>query len=86
MSWNKNKFKERINSAHSFPCKYTFKFVVPVSKKPEVLNLISNADFKIKESTNKKYISITLTSSVKNANEIIYIYEKASNIKGIISL
>ena len=60
--------------------------MVPVSKKPEVLNLISNADFKIKESTNKKYISITLTSSVKNANEIIYIYEKASNIKGIISL
>jgi len=86
MSWDKNKFKNTLDSAYNFPCSYTFKFIVISSKKSKVLNLISNPKFIIKESRNKKYISITLTSIMKNADEIIYIYKKASKIKGIISL
>jgi len=41
---------------------------------------------KEKKSTKGKYVSITLTQFVKNSSEIVYIYEKASKIKGVISL
>ena len=33
-----------------------------------------------------KYISITLSSIMKNADEIVYIYDKAAKINSIISL
>ena len=39
-----------------------------------------------KTSKNGKYTSVTLTHFVKNSSEILYIYEKASKIKGVISL
>ena len=39
-----------------------------------------------KKSRNGKYTSVTLTSVMKNSSEILYIYEKASKIDGVISL
>tara|TARA_B100001245_G_C22647700_1_gene318159 strand:+ start:373 stop:633 length:261 start_codon:yes stop_codon:yes gene_type:complete len=86
MSWSKNKFKESINSVYKFPCNYSFKFLVPNLKKFDVLKLVPEANIKIKNSSRGNYSSITLTSVMNNADEIIYIYEKANKIKKIISL
>lgn len=86
LNWNKSSFLEKINSFHKFPCNYIFKFIVPISEKDSILKLFKNDDLKIKESSKKKFISITLTKMMKNADEIIYIYEKASKIKNIILL
>ena len=86
LNWNKSSFLEKINSFHKFPCNYIFKFIIPISEKDSILKLFKNDDLKIKESSKKKFISITLTKMMKNADEIIYIYEKASKIKNIILL
>ena len=63
-----------------------FKFIVPISEKDELLKFFKNDDYKLKESSSKNFISITLSKMMKNANEIIYIYEKTSKIKNIILL
>ena len=63
-----------------------FKFIVPISEKDKLLMLFENDDYKLKESSSKNFISITLSKMMKNANEIIYIYEKTSKIKNIILL
>mgnify|MGYP001215118444 FL=1 len=63
-----------------------FKFIVPISEKDKLLNFFKNEDYKLKESSSKNFISITLSKMMKNANEIIYIYEKTSKIKNIILL
>ena len=86
MNWNKSSFLERINSVDKFPCNYMFKFIVPISEKDKLLMLFENDDYKLKESSSKNFISITLSKMMKNADEIIYIYEKTSKIKNIILL
>tara|TARA_X000001036_G_scaffold308326_1_gene286995 strand:- start:1320 stop:1514 length:195 start_codon:yes stop_codon:yes gene_type:complete len=63
-----------------------FKFIVPISEKDKLLMLFKNDDYKLKESSSKNFISITLSKMMKNADEIIYIYEKTSKIKNIILL
>ena len=63
-----------------------FKFIIKSSSKKDVIDLLPNAITKEKKSTKGKYVSITLTQFVKNSSEIVYIYEKASKIKGVISL
>ena len=63
-----------------------FKFIVPISEKDKLLKFFKNDDCKLKESSSKNFISITLSKMMKSANEIIYIYEKTSKIKNIILL
>jgi len=63
-----------------------FKFIVPISEKDKLLKFFKNDDYKLKKSSSKNFISITLSKMMKNANEIIYIYEKTSKIKNIILL
>ena len=63
-----------------------FKFIVPISEKDKLLMLFKNDDYKLKESSSKNFISVTLSKMMKNADEIIYIYEKTSKIKNIILL
>ena len=79
-------FKEDLEEEYSFPTEYVFKFIIKSSSKKDVIDLLPNAITKEKKSTKGKYVSITLTQFVKNSSEIVYIYEKASKIKGVISL
>ena len=65
---------------------YVFKFIIKSSSKQDVFDLLPDAVVKEKKSSKGKYVAITLTQFVKNSSEIVYIYEKASKIKGVISL
>jgi len=79
-------FKAALEEEYSFPTQYVFKFIIKSSSKQDVIDLLPDAMIKEKKSTKGKYVSITLTQFVKNSSEIVYIYEKASKIKGVISL
>ncbi|MEM8893654.1 MAG: DUF493 family protein [Bacteroidota bacterium] len=86
MSWNRVSFKEKLESQHSFPGKYMFKFIVPIAAEQEVLALFENAEVSSKESKTKKYISITATVEVPTSSEVLNIYDRAYKIEGIIAL
>lgn len=79
-------FKAALEEEYSFTTEYVFKFIIKSSSKQNVIDLLPDAMIKEKKSTKGKYVSITLTQFVKNSSEIVYIYEKASKIKGVISL
>lgn len=79
-------FKAALEEEYSFPTEYVFKFIIKSSSKQDVIDLLPDAMIKEKKSTKGKYVSITLTQFVKNSSEIVYIYEKASKIKGVFSL
>ena len=79
-------FKAALEEEYSFPTEYVFKFIIESSSKQNVIDLLPDAMIKEKKSAKGKYVSITLTQFVKNSSEIVYIYEKASKIKGVISL
>ncbi len=79
-------FKKTLEEEYKFPALYSFKFIVLSSLKNKIISLLPNAIINEKLSKNGKYISVTLTQTMNNSSEIIYIYEKASKINGVISL
>jgi uncharacterized protein len=83
------KFKQKLIETTTFPSVYMFKFIVKTENRTIALveNLFdAEADLHTKESENGKYISITANQVVMGVEEIIDVYKKASEIKGIIFL
>lgn len=83
------KFKEKIVETTTFPSVYMFKFIVPSENRSIALveNLFdTGTDLHTKESGNGKYTSITGMQVVVNVDEIMEVYKKAAEIKGIVFL
>ncbi len=81
--------RNRIVETTTFPSVYMYKFIVDSENRKIALieNLFeSEVDLHIKESTNGKYTSITAKAVVVSVDEIIEIYKKANEIKGVIFL
>jgi hypothetical protein len=83
------RLKDKIIETTTFPSVYMFKFIVPSEHRTIALaeNLFEeNADIHTIESGKGKYTSITAKQVVMGAEEIIEVYRKASEIKGVIFL
>lgn len=83
------RLKDKIIETTTFPSVYMFKFIVPSEHRTIALaeNLFEeNADIHTIESGKGKYTSITAKQVVMGADEIIEVYRKASEIKGVIFL
>lgn len=81
-------FKEKLESVQTFPGSYIFKFIVNDDKeKIEQLKALFPAEeFVYQSSKTGKYISITVSKQVANADEVVAIYKKAGEIKGVMLL
>lgn len=79
-------FKTRLDEVHTWPGSYLFKFVVPEAKKGELLSIMPTGMVQERSSANQKYVSISLTALMENADEVIEVYKKAANIEGILTL
>tara|TARA_B100001063_G_scaffold175144_1_gene164127 strand:+ start:1679 stop:1936 length:258 start_codon:yes stop_codon:yes gene_type:complete len=79
-------FKNTLEEEYDFPAEYSFKFIIKSESISKVLDLLPDSDYSQRESKNRKYTSVTISKIMKNADEILYIYEKASKIDDIISL
>ena len=79
-------FKQRLNANHSWPCEYTFKFIIPVHKQNELIALVGNNNIQEKSSKNGRYISVTAIKFVSSAEDVLGLYKKISSVQGVISL
>lgn len=79
-------FKDLLNTRYSWPCEYAFKFVIPQNKEQELLGLLPLSKLQKKPSAKGNFISITAQRSFNSADEVIQVYQKVSNIDGIIAL
>ena len=81
--------KKLEESITSFPNVYMFKFIIKADNKTLALVEVlfeDDAEIIQKESAKGNYISITVKQVVMSVDEIISIYEKASEIKGVMTL
>lgn len=81
--------RAKLLETTSFPSVYMFKFIVEADNRKIALveALFSEeAEILTKESGTGKYISITSKQVVMNVDEIIIVYKKAADIKGIMFL
>ena len=84
------KLRKVLEETTTFPTKYLFKFIVPITKNQhkevEAIFNYKGAVITTKDSKNKNFKSITVLIEMKNADEVISKYIEAEKIEGIISL
>jgi len=79
-------FKEQLDAQTNFPTLYMFKFIVPMGKEGEVAKLLPNNEMVLKKSAKGSFVSATIQAMMPSSDAIVAIYERASEIEGIISL
>ena len=95
MNNDNNDFYERLekqlSDSSSWPSLYRFKFIIKseindIDQLKSIFNDIKNVDISSRVSSNKKFISFSITAIMKSPSVIIKKYKLASKINGIISL
>jgi hypothetical protein len=84
-----DKLKEQLNKEKSWPLIYMFKFIVPSDNRKIALVEAKFSDEAIisqKESSNGKYISITVKEVMLDADSIIAKYKEMEGIEGLMAL
>jgi putative lipoic acid-binding regulatory protein len=79
-------FKEKLEEVHDFPTVYMFKFIVTDDKREAVHRLFPKHDLIFKPSSKGKYVSVTANVLMPSSDKVIDIYQKASQIEGLIAL
>jgi putative lipoic acid-binding regulatory protein len=81
--------RKKLDETLSYPAVYMFKFILMADNRriAMVESLFGeNAEIYTKESDKGKYISITVKEVMMSTDEIIDIYRKAAEIKGVMFL
>ncbi|SKA81003.1 hypothetical protein SAMN02745704_01428 [Paucidesulfovibrio gracilis DSM 16080] len=79
-------FRDTLNECHEWPCKYTFKFIGPEACAREAADLFPKESVSKRPSRTGKYIGVTAEITVQCAEDVLDVYRKAHNIKGLICL
>lgn len=87
MSWDIESFREKVESQHSFPGYYTFRFIVPQEKKDAVLSFLpADGALSFKESSSGKYVSVTAKVKLETTQQVLDVYVVANDVDGLIAL
>ncbi len=86
MSWDVESFKEKVESEHTFPGIYVFKFIVPTEKKEAILELLPQGKTSMRSSSNNHYVSITCRAQLSSSQDVVEVYFEANKVEGTIAL
>lgn len=81
------KFKQRLNTTHTWPCTYMFKFIVPANRSNQIMGLFESRDkIYTRHSKNGNYVCVTAKCQVHSSQEVLAVYQAAAQVKGVLSL
>jgi len=86
MTQDKERFCQRLDEHHQWPCPYMFKFIVPTGNIDQFTALFPDQNLSFRESKTGKYTSVTLETTMCSSQAVMEIYEKAAKVPGIMSL
>lgn len=82
--------KAKLEENHNFPEDYLYKFIFPNEnlKLTELYQIFDKIKYTIstRESKNGKYISASIQAFVMDADQVIDLYKKVSEIEGVVML
>jgi putative lipoic acid-binding regulatory protein len=81
-----HKFKALLDESYVWPAHFPFKFIIAPHYVDELKELLNDAELSLRHSKNGKYVSVSAEMKLSSSEEVIYIYEKVSQIKDIIAL
>ena len=83
------KLRVKLEEEGGFPKPYLFKFIIPSdNKKLALVEALfgSEAQVTTRQSKSNKYISISAKEVMMSVDEVMTVYNKSTEIEGIISL
>ena len=86
MEWDELNFKEKLESQHTFPGKYLFKFIVPMKSQDDLVKILPEGELSFRESSGNKYVSVTLSARLETSDDVLEVYKKTKKIEGVIAL
>lgn len=75
-----------LDDHHAWPTLYTFKFIIPEPNLPEVLALFPDDQPQLRPSANGKYVSVTWVRTMDSSADVMAVYGRAREIKGLMAL
>jgi putative lipoic acid-binding regulatory protein len=83
---NNSKIKDLLESQHDWPCRYTFKFIVPRAEYDKLRTLVPLGEISERPSASGKYVSVTLIAHMKTPDDVLKVYDEVSKIEKIVCL
>lgn len=81
-----DEFKELLDEQNDWPTRYTFKFIAPSPRLDALKGVFGDHPVQVRSSSKGNYMSVTARMHVESSEEVVAIYEEASDIEGVISL
>lgn len=81
-----DRFQELLDDQNEWPTRYTFKFIAPKEGVEDVADVFGDHPVRVRESRKGNYKSVTAHLRMSSSDEVIAIYEKASQVDGVIAL
>lgn len=83
---NLEEFKEVLDTTYEWPDYYTFKFIIKSQTKDQFEELFNSYQLSYRPSKKGNYLSITFRVLIKQSEEVVNVYQQASQIPGLMSL
>ena len=81
-----DRLQELLEGEYTWPAPYLFKFIVPQEHVPVVEALLGAGEVLRRESRGGRYVSLTARRSMESAEQVLAVYRRASQVKGLIAL
>ena len=78
--------KTQLDAAHRWPCLFMFKFIVPQEQASRLLALLAPERHSSRASRGGKYLALTMEMEMRCSEEVCMLYQKASQVEGVIAL
>lgn len=78
--------KCQLDQCHAWPCVYMFKFIVPQAEASRLLAVLAPERHSARESRGGKYVALTMEMAMSSSEEVLMIYQKASQVPGVMCL
>lgn len=80
-------FKEKLDQHYAWPALYVFKFIVPVERKDELLEMFPRHVTSTEKTSGKgNYASLTYQMMMPSSESVIDVYKKVATIEGLVAL
>lgn len=79
-------FRDTLNQCQAFPCVYTFKFICPAEHMQQLVDVFDGRKVLRRPSRSGKYVSVTADLEMRDCEEVIMLYQRASAVPGLVAL
>lgn len=86
MPQDNDRFKALLDESYDWPSEFHFKFIVKADQLEELKRVLNTERLSVKPSKKNNYMSVSAKLKLASSEEVLYVYEKVKQIKGLIAL